>query len=89
MAIRSWATIDGERVLYQEATLGQILSPAELIATYTGGSTLEPGTILMSGTPAAIGGIRPAKRFDMEIADPASGRSISHGYTIEVVPVVS
>ena len=89
LMIRSWATIDGEKVLYQEAPLGSILSPAELIRQYTGGDTLPVGTVMMSGTPAAIGGIRPAERFDMEIADKLGTRRLSHGYTIEVLPVVS
>ena len=66
-----------------------ILSPSELIRQYTGGDTLPVGTIMMSGTPAAIGGIRPAGRFDMEIADKLGTRRITHGYTIEVLPVVS
>ncbi len=89
MTIRSWATIGGQKVLYQDATLGDILSPVELISKYTGGGQLEPGTVMMSGTPAAIGGIRPGERFEMEIADPATGRAIRHAYDIDVVPVVT
>ena len=89
MMIRSWATIDGDKVLYQEASIGSILSPAELIEKYTGGPDLAPGTIMMSGTPGAIGGIRPAARFDMEITHTASRQSITHGYDIEILPVVT
>ena len=89
MMIRSWATIDGQKVLYQEATIGSILAPDDLIARYAGGSGLPAGTIMMSGTPGAMGGIRPAARFDMEIADPASGQRISPGYDIDVLPVIS
>ena len=89
LMIRSWATIDGQKTLYQEATIGSILSPNDLIQKYTGGTSLPPGTIMMSGTPGAIGGIRPAARFDMEIADPAGGIRISGGYDIEVLPVIS
>jgi len=89
LAIRSWATIGGQKVVYQQAALGSILSPAELIRKYTGGDSLPPGTVMMSGTPAAIGGIRPAARFEMEIADGRSGQAIRHGYDIEVLPVIS
>ena len=89
LSLRSWATIDGERVLYQEALLGTIETPGDLISKYTGGAAhLAPGTVMMSGTSAAIGGIRPAARFDMELARP-DGRVIQHGYSIEVLPVVS
>jgi len=89
LMIRSWATINGEKVLYQEAAFGSILSPQELIRQYTGGDTLPVGTVMMSGTPAAIGGIRPAERFDMEIADKLGTRRLSHGYSIEALPIVS
>jgi hypothetical protein len=89
MMIRSWATIDGARTLYQEAALGTILSPSELIGKYTQGGTLPAGTVMMSGTPGAIGGIRPADKFEMEIADPNSASKIAGGYAIEVLPVVS
>ncbi|MFT7574370.1 MAG: hypothetical protein ACI9XZ_000739 [Alphaproteobacteria bacterium] len=89
LMIRSWATINGEKVLYQEAPFGSILSPAELIRNYNGSDTLPVGTVMMSGTPAAIGGIRPAERFDIEIADKLGTRRINHGYDIEVLPVIS
>lgn len=89
LMIRSWATICSQKVLYQEAAFGSIMSPAELIQNYNGSDTLPVGTVMMSGTPAAIGGIRPADRFDMEIADKLGSRRITHGYDIEVLPVIS
>jgi hypothetical protein len=89
MRIRSWATIEGRRTLYQDATLGDIRPPAELIEKYAGGKSLPPGTVMMSGTPAAIGGIRPASRFEMAIEDPETGRAIRHAYDIDVLPIVS
>jgi Protein of unknown function (DUF2848) len=89
LMIRSWATIDGSKALYQEAALGTIMSPSELIRQYTESNFLPPGTVMMSGTPAAIGGIRPAGRFDMEISNDTAGDKLAHGYDIEVLPVVS
>jgi len=89
LTIRSWATIDGQRTLYQDATLANILAPLTLVNAYTDNQNLKPGTIMMSGTPPAIGGIRPAQRFDMEIEDTNTGRQITHGYDIDVLPVVS
>jgi hypothetical protein len=44
---------------------------------------------MFCGTLGAIGGIRPATRFEMELADPILGRSIRHAYDIEVLPVVT
>lgn len=91
LEIRASVLIGGERIVYQDAKLGDIRPPAELVAGASGGgaATLAPGTVLMSGTPPAIGGIRPASRFEMEIRDPASGAAIRHGYDIDVLPVVT
>jgi hypothetical protein len=44
---------------------------------------------MFGGTLGAIGGIRPAARFEMELVDPILGRTIRHGYDIDVLPVIS
>lgn len=41
------------------------------------------------GTLAAIGGIRPALEFRMELADAVLGRAISHSYRSIELPVVA
>ena len=84
--LRSFATIGGERVLYQEGTLSAMLPPGELIAAGFG-RELPDGTAMFGGTFAAKGGIRPAERFDFEMVDPVLGRSIRHGYSIVTLPV--
>jgi Protein of unknown function (DUF2848) len=84
--LRSFATIGGERVLYQEGTLAAMLPPAELIAGGFG-NELPDGAAMFGGTFAAKGGIRPADRFDFEIVDPVLNRSIRHGYSIVTLPV--
>lgn len=89
LTLKAFATIDGARVPYQDGTLAALRSPADLVAKWTGGAPLPVGTVMFCGTVAAIGGIRPAARFDMEIADPASGDRLAHGYDIDVLPVVS
>jgi hypothetical protein len=89
LILRSHATINGSRVLYQEGPLSGLRTPDDLMARWTAGAGLKPGTVMFGGTLGAIGGIRPAERFDMELADPATGRTISHGYAIEALPVVA
>lgn len=89
LVMRAWATIDGERLLYQEGPMTALLTPRDLMARRPGGPDLSPGTAMYCGTLGAIGGIRPATRFEMEIADPVLGRRIAHGYDIEIVPVVN
>jgi Protein of unknown function (DUF2848) len=84
--LRSYATIGGARVLYQEGTLAAMLPPGDLIADGFG-AELPEGTAMFGGTFAAKGGIRPAERFDFEIVDPVLGRSIRHGYAIVTLPV--
>ncbi|MBN9278249.1 MAG: DUF2848 domain-containing protein [Hyphomicrobium sp.] len=89
LIVRAHATIDGKRVLYQEGTLKSLRHPSDLIARYAGGKPLPVGTVMMGGTMSAIGGIRPASRFEMELEDPASGERITHAYDIEALPVVT
>ncbi|MDB5567303.1 MAG: hypothetical protein JWP84_3869 [Tardiphaga sp.] len=86
--LRSYATIDGQRVLYQEGTLSGMLPVADLIKKGFGGAILPEGTAMFGGTFAAKGGIRPATRFDYEIEDPVLKRKISHGYDVKTLPVV-
>jgi hypothetical protein len=84
--LRSFATIGGERVLYQEGGLAGMLPPADLVAAGFGGA-LPDGTAMFGGTFAAKGGIRPAERFDFEIIDPVLNRAIRHGYSIVTLPI--
>lgn len=86
--MRAFAVIDGKRELYQEGKLASLRTPADLISRKPGGG-LPPGSAMFCGTLGAIGGIRPAARFEMELHDRKLGRSISHGYDVEVLPVVS
>jgi hypothetical protein len=44
---------------------------------------------MFCGTLGAIGGVRPAGRFEMELEDPVLGRRLQHAYDIEVLPVIS
>ncbi|WP_374253174.1 DUF2848 domain-containing protein [Xanthobacter sp.] len=85
LLIRSYAVIDGARVLYQQGSVAAMLPPEEIIAGYEPG--FSDGTAIFCGTLAAIGGIRPAARFEFEIEDPVLGRIIRHGYDVTVLPI--
>lgn len=85
--LRSYAVTAGRRELYQEGALAAMLDPAALIERYAPGGRLDEGTLMFGGTFAAIGGIRPADRFEFEIEDPVLGRSIRHGYDVVVLPI--
>jgi len=87
LILRSYAVIGGERVLYQQGPLEKLRTPADLAARY--GGALTPGTVMFGGTLGAIGGIRPASRFEMELEDPVRGLSLRHAYDVVPLPVVS
>lgn len=88
MILRSFAWIDGARVLYQEGTLDAMLPVKELIARGFGGGGLPDGCAMFGGTFAAKGGIRPASRFEYELEDPVLKRSIRHAYDVVTLPVL-
>lgn len=89
LVLRAHATIDGQRVLYQEGSVAGIRAPGDLIRRYAGADTLPPGTAMFCGTLGAKGGVRPGTRFEMEIEDPVRRRSLRHAYTIEALPVIA
>ena len=87
LQIESSAVIDGETVTYQKGTVAAMLSPWDLIARFeaTTKTTFGPGDVMMGGTLPAIGGVRPATRFDFTLRDPQTGAALSHGYDVEVL----
>jgi len=84
LMLRSWATIGGQRVLYQEGPVTTMREPEDLMARYGG---LPPRTAMFCGTLAVKGGIRTADAFEMELEDPVLGRSIRHAYRVVPLPV--
>jgi Protein of unknown function (DUF2848) len=88
MILRSFAWIDGKRVLYQEGTLDSMLPVAELIERGFGDVGLPDGCAMFAGTFAAKGGIRAANRFEYELEDPVLKRSIRHGYDVIELPIL-
>jgi len=89
LTLRSHAVIGGKRELYQEGKVAAMRMPLELIEGYnrTQG-TFDDGSLMFGGTLAAKGGIRSADRFELELVDQKLGRTISHGYNIESLPVL-
>ena len=88
LILRSFAWIDGERVLYQEGTLDAMLPVGDLTERQFGKSGLPDGCAMFGGTFAAKGGIRPASRFEVELEDPVLKRSIRHAYDVIELPVL-
>jgi hypothetical protein len=88
LILRSYATIDGERVLYQEGPVTAMHAPADLLAKFAAhDEVFADGSAMLCGTLAAIGGIRPAQRFEIELEDPVLGRKLHHSYAVEQLAV--
>lgn len=89
LQLKSYAVNDGERRLYQEGRVAGMLAPDDLMRklTETEGTDFQSGDVMMGGTMPAIGGIKSAARFEFELIDPVLGRTISHGYDIETLPI--
>jgi hypothetical protein len=89
LQLRSRIVENGVESTYQDGTLASLRTPADLIAGYTSGGALGADTGMLCGTVAVIGGIRPATVFEMELADPLSGRVIRHRYSQTILPEVA
>ena len=88
LILRSWATKDGERRLYQEDFLAKMRPPSDLLAGYGGeGFTLPEGWAMFCGTVATQGPIEAADSLEVEIEDPVLKRRISHSYDAATLPV--
>ena len=88
LILRSYAVIDGARVLYQEGPISGLLAPKDLIGGWAENGTLPDGTAMFGGTMPAIGGVRPATRFEGELEDPVLQRKIVFGYDVKTLPVL-
>ncbi|MGA7510602.1 MAG: DUF2848 domain-containing protein [Erwinia billingiae] len=90
LILRAWIKEDGEFRLYQEGTLVSLRKPDDLLGRYlTDGEVPPEGLGMTCGTVAAIGGIRPATEFRMELVDEQSGRRICHDYLSRELPVIA
>lgn len=87
--MRAHAVIDGERTLYQQGKLAALRTPQDLILIARRPDGLPAGTAMFCGTLGAIGGIRPASRFEMELVNHKTGRRMSHAYDVTILPVIA
>lgn len=86
LMVRSYATIGGVRLLYQEGSVAAIRHPDDLILRFGKNSKWADGALMFCGTLPVHGGVRPAERFEFELEDPVRERKIRHGYSIAQLP---
>ena len=88
LMLRSWVTRDGERELYQEGAVSGMLAPHDLVARYLGApGMLHAGTVMFGGTLTVIGDITGGDRFEIELEDRRSRRSLQHAYNVRCLAV--
>ena len=84
LVLRAHVTRAGERRLYQEGGVSNMLHPRDLLARFSG---LAPGTAMFCGTLAVHGEIGGGERFEIELHDPQRNRSLRHGYAVRELAV--
>jgi hypothetical protein len=85
LVLRSWAHEGGGRRLYQEGPVTAMRSPDDLIGQYGG---LQPGAAMYGGTLAFAKPVATeAQAFEVALEDPVLGRTLTHTYRIETLPV--
>jgi hypothetical protein len=82
---RSWAHVDGEEVLYQEASLRELLPVPEVVRAMEEKTREEAdGAAVFLGTVSLrTNGFVFADRYRVELHDPTSGRHLSYTYWTE------
>lgn len=90
LKLRSYATINGQRQVYQDGSVAQMLPPSKLITLFTDGQNRLPeNTLMFCGTVPVHGGIRSADGFECELEDPVLGRKLRSSYTVKALPILS
>jgi len=70
-------------ITYQEGTLATILPLPDLV----GESGFGDNSAMLCGTLSAIGGVRPATEYSMELVDPVLNRTIQLDYSVCTLPI--
>lgn len=82
LILRSWVTRNGERRLYQEGAVTQILTPLDLVNRYLSDDGALPiGRIMYCGTLPVLGSLGHGEQFEVELEDPIRTRSLKHTYS--------
>ncbi|PCI02469.1 MAG: hypothetical protein COB78_13205 [Hyphomicrobiales bacterium] len=84
LILRCWTDKGGKWGLYQEGELSNIRPLSELISN----SGFGDNAAMLCGTLGAIGGVRPASRYRMELVDPVLDRKIQLNYSVTKLPIV-
>lgn len=66
--VRLWVTRDGEKELRQQGqTSAMVFDPVALLRAITAVMTLEPGDVVLTGTPAGVAPMRAGDEVELEV----------------------
>lgn len=85
ITLKCWIIENGAEVLYQEGTLTGIRPLSTLCAE----AGFADGTAMLCGTFPAIGGVRPAGHYRMEVSDPINARTMTLSYAVKTLPIIA
>lgn len=86
LILRSWATCDGTRVLYQEGTVASLRPPWELAAIFKQPcQPLSSSMAMFCGTLPVRGPIAASDRFEIELEDPVRARRLTFAYSTHIL----
>ncbi|SNY91319.1 Protein of unknown function [Cohaesibacter sp. ES.047] len=85
LVLRCFIMEKGEWTLYQQGEVKAIRPITELIK----GARLPSNSAMLCGTLGAIGGVRPASQYKLELEDPILSRSITLSYELKTLPEIS
>jgi hypothetical protein len=88
LVLRSWATFDGVRQVYQQGSVTGLRHPLELVDLRWRTSEPPVGAAIFCGTLPVEGQIRFSERFEFELYDPVLERSLRHAYEVAALPIV-
>lgn len=84
LILHCWTDKGDKWKLYQQGALSSIRPLSELISN----SGFGDNSAMLCGTFGAIGGVRPAMRYRMELEDPVLNRKIQLNYSVTKLPIV-
>ena len=76
---------NGQWISYQSGTLANIRPLAELMSN----SDFGDNSAMLCGTLSAIGGVRPASDYKMELKDPVTKKVIALEYNVKTLPIIN
>ena len=75
--------------LYQEGAAAALRRPDELLALYEArAGALPDGAVMFCGTLAVHGEIRFSPDMELALIDPVLGRTLTHRYAVDSLPIV-